>query len=95
MTEKATKKQFIRIRGANVNNLKNLSVDIPRDQFVVLTGVSGSGKFHGIVCSACDFPAPVHDFAVFQFPIGIGQGGCKEGCGEGGQCEYEFRFHVV
>ncbi|MDO4519425.1 MAG: excinuclease ABC subunit UvrA [Eubacteriales bacterium] len=38
------KKQFIRIRGANVNNLKNLSVDIPRDQFVVLTGLSGSGK---------------------------------------------------
>ena len=38
------KKQFIRIRGANVNNLKNLSVDIPRDKFVVLTGLSGSGK---------------------------------------------------
>ena len=39
-----SKKQFIRIRGANVNNLKNLSVDIPRDKFVVLTGLSGSGK---------------------------------------------------
>ncbi|NSL02406.1 excinuclease ABC subunit UvrA [Blautia glucerasea] len=38
------KKQFIRIRGANENNLKNLSVDIPRDKFVVLTGLSGSGK---------------------------------------------------
>ena len=38
------KKHFIRIRGANENNLKNLSVDIPRDQFVVLTGLSGSGK---------------------------------------------------
>ena len=37
-------KQFIRIRGANENNLKNLSVDIPRDKFVVLTGLSGSGK---------------------------------------------------
>ncbi|MCF0132619.1 MAG: excinuclease ABC subunit UvrA [Blautia sp.] len=45
MTEKTdSKKSFIRIRGANVNNLKNLSVDIPRDQFVVLTGLSGSGK---------------------------------------------------
>lgn len=44
MAENVTKKQFIRIRGANVNNLKNLSVDIPRDQFVVLTGLSGSGK---------------------------------------------------
>ena len=39
-----TKKHFIRIRGANVNNLKNLSVDIPRDKFVVFTGLSGSGK---------------------------------------------------
>nr|WP_296155955.1 excinuclease ABC subunit UvrA [uncultured Blautia sp.] len=44
MTEHKTGKRFIRIRGANVNNLKNLSVDIPRDEFVVLTGVSGSGK---------------------------------------------------
>ena len=44
MTEQTTSRKFIKIRGANVNNLKNLSVDIPRDQFVVLTGVSGSGK---------------------------------------------------
>lgn len=44
MTDHASKKKFIRIRGANVNNLKNLTVDIPRDEFVVLTGVSGSGK---------------------------------------------------
>ena len=44
MAADTTKKHFIRIRGANVNNLKNLSVDIPRDQFVVLTGLSGSGK---------------------------------------------------
>ena len=39
-----TKKQYIRIRGANEHNLKNISVDIPRDRFVVLTGLSGSGK---------------------------------------------------
>ena len=44
MAADTTKKQFIRIRGANVNNLKTLSVDSPRDQFVVLTGLSGSGK---------------------------------------------------
>ena len=44
MAEHTTEKKFIRIRGANVNNLKNLSVNIPRDEFVVLTGVSGSGK---------------------------------------------------
>ena len=44
MAERTSGKKFIKIRGANVNNLKNLSVDIPRDEFVVLTGVSGSGK---------------------------------------------------
>ena len=44
MAADTTKKQFIRIRGANVNNLKNLSVNIPRDRFVVFTGLSGSGK---------------------------------------------------
>lgn len=44
MAEHTAGKKFIKIRGANVNNLKNLSVDIPRDEFVVLTGVSGSGK---------------------------------------------------
>ena len=44
MPTDTAKKQFIRIRGANENNLKNLSVDIPRDKFVVLTGLSGSGK---------------------------------------------------
>lgn len=37
-------KNFIKIRGANEHNLKNLDVDIPRNEFVVLTGLSGSGK---------------------------------------------------
>ncbi|MEG0962394.1 MAG: excinuclease ABC subunit UvrA [Lachnospiraceae bacterium] len=37
-------KQYIKIRGANENNLKNLDVDIPRNELVVLTGLSGSGK---------------------------------------------------
>src|SRR4029450_2236364 len=36
--------KFIRIRGAREHNLKNLNVDIPRDQLVVITGLSGSGK---------------------------------------------------
>lgn len=40
----AEKKNYIKIRGAKENNLKNISIDIPRDQFVVLTGLSGSGK---------------------------------------------------
>ncbi|MEM9992963.1 MAG: hypothetical protein AAGE79_02350, partial [Acinetobacter pittii] len=34
----------IRIRGARTHNLKNVSLDIPRDKFVVITGLSGSGK---------------------------------------------------
>jgi len=38
------KKNFIRIRGANEHNLKNINLDIPRDELVVLTGLSGSGK---------------------------------------------------
>ncbi len=42
MVEK--KENVIRIRGARANNLKNISLDIPRDAFVVLTGLSGSGK---------------------------------------------------
>lgn len=42
--EENTKKQFIKIRGACENNLKQLDVDIPRNEFVVLTGLSGSGK---------------------------------------------------
>ena len=36
--------KFITIRGARVNNLKNIDVDIPRDKLVILTGLSGSGK---------------------------------------------------
>lgn len=38
------KKEFIKIRGASENNLKNVDVDIPRNELVVLTGLSGSGK---------------------------------------------------
>ncbi len=37
-------KKYIRIRGAKEHNLKNVNLDIPRDSFVVLTGLSGSGK---------------------------------------------------
>lgn len=38
------KKEYIKIRGASEHNLKNIDVDIPRNEFVVLTGMSGSGK---------------------------------------------------
>ena len=37
-------KKYIRIRGAQEHNLKNVSLDIPREAFVVFTGLSGSGK---------------------------------------------------
>lgn len=40
----AERKKYIKIRGAKEHNLKNISLDIPRDEFVVLTGLSGSGK---------------------------------------------------
>ena len=42
--EKGKYRQFIKIRGANEHNLKDVSVDIPRNELVVLTGLSGSGK---------------------------------------------------
>ena len=44
MARKAEKKQSIKIRGSNEHNLKNIDVDIPRNELVVLTGLSGSGK---------------------------------------------------
>lgn len=40
----SSKRKYIKIRGANEHNLKNVNLDIPRDKFVVLTGLSGSGK---------------------------------------------------
>ena len=43
-TKKQDEKRLIRIRGAREHNLKNITLDIPRDEFVVLTGLSGSGK---------------------------------------------------
>ena len=37
-------KDYIKIRGAKVHNLKNINLDIPKNKLVVITGVSGSGK---------------------------------------------------
>ncbi len=42
--KKMRPKEYIKIRGANEHNLKGIDVDIPRNEFVVLTGMSGSGK---------------------------------------------------
>ena len=44
MGTKMDARQYIRIRGANENNLKNIDVDIPLHQIVGIAGVSGSGK---------------------------------------------------
>ena len=44
MATKKTISDYIKIRGAKEHNLKNISIDIPRNQFVVVTGLSGSGK---------------------------------------------------
>lgn len=44
--------KYISIKGAKVNNLKNIDVDIPRNKLVVITGLSGSGNHHwlSILC---------------------------------------------
>jgi excinuclease ABC subunit A len=44
MTDPGARDSFIRVRGARAHNLRNVDVDLPRDSFVVVTGVSGSGK---------------------------------------------------
>lgn len=44
MAKKTDNKQYIKIRGANEHNLKNIDLNIPRNELVVLTGLSGSGK---------------------------------------------------
>ncbi len=44
MLQRSEEQKYIRIRGANEHNLKHMDVDIPRDELVVLTGISGSGK---------------------------------------------------
>ena len=42
--EKGMSEQTISIKGARVNNLKNINLEIPRNQLIVITGLSGSGK---------------------------------------------------
>ena len=37
-------KDYLKIKGAKEHNLKNVSLEIPKDQFIVITGLSGSGK---------------------------------------------------
>ncbi len=44
MSKTVEMKQFLKVRGANEHNLKNVDIDIPKDRLIVMTGVSGSGK---------------------------------------------------
>ena len=44
MSKTVEMKQFLKVRGANEHNLNNVDIDIPKDQLIVMTGVSGSGK---------------------------------------------------
>ena len=44
MDQKITSLSHIIVKGANENNLKNLNINIPKNKFVVITGLSGSGK---------------------------------------------------
>ena len=44
MSKSVETKQFLKVRSANEHNLKNVDIDIPKDQLIVMTGVSGSGK---------------------------------------------------
>ena len=81
MAADTTKKHFIRIRGANVNNLKNLSVDIPRDKFVVFTGLSGSGKSSLAFDTIYAGTAPLYGISLFLCKTVPGTDG-EAGCGE-------------
>ena len=82
MTEIKKEKPMIRIRGARENNLKNIDLDIPRNEFVVFTGLSGSGKsslaFDTIYARRTE---AVHGISVFLCKTVLRADG-KAGCGE-------------
>jgi len=83
MTEE--RRKYIRIRGANEHNLKNIDLEIPRNELVVLTGLSGSGKsslaFDTIYAEGQrrymvskardDFPEPLSPVTTVNSSLGI------------------------
>ena len=44
MSKTLESNQYLKVRGANEHNLKNVEIDIPKNKLIVMTGVSGSGK---------------------------------------------------
>ena len=91
MAKKRDNKQFIRIRGANEHNLKNIDLDIPRNELVVLTGLSGSGKsshafrvreivpgFRYYLCGRAEKIYGVTVFLCQTVPGADGEAGCGE-----------------
>ena len=90
--KKMRPREYIKIRGANEHNLKNINVDIPRNELVVLTGMSGSGKSslafdtiyaenradHAVGAEEDDRVG--HDFVLFRIDRydEIGRASCRE-----------------
>ena len=75
MSTKMDVRKYIKIRGANENNLKNIDVDIPRNELVVLTGLSGSGK------SLCRRAEKIYGIIIFLCKTVFGANG-ETGCGK-------------
>jgi ABC-type lipoprotein export system ATPase subunit len=74
-------RKYIRIRGASEHNLKHIDVDIPRDEFVVLTGLSGSGKSSGVRYHLCRGTAALYGEPVILCKAVLGTDGeteCRE-----------------
>ena len=83
MPQEKDSRQYIKIRGANEHNLKNVDVDIPRDKLVVLTGLSGSGKksdrlFSKRICGRTEKIYGIIVFLCQTVPGTDGKTGCRK-----------------